>query len=162
MMSVQAFLDQYADISSKPTEIDDPEWNSWQRFMHCDCLSIASAIAIQTKLPVGRLMKGKQLAHAFIILPTHEPIPDKWWCLDWSGVRTLKSIREELKEGWGRLVFDYENILPLNMRQKSKAEMLRIARTKIHIAKAMRVSWPSVSNRALHNARLRYRDIIKL
>lgn len=107
------------------------------------------------RLPVGRLTKGGQLAHAFVILPSHDGVPDRWPCLDWSGVRTMKRIRADLHDAWGRLTFDGD-VSPIVPHRDAIID----ARLRPHIVAAMRIAWPRVSGTRLHRCRLRYLDVI--
>lgn len=149
------YLRNRLDRPDEASECDDPTRSNWQRYMRRDCLHLASAVGARMRLPVGRLMKGGQLAHAFVILPNHDGVPDRWPCLDWSGVRTLKRIRADLHDAWGRLTFDGD-VSPM----KAHSDALRDARTRQHIAAAMRIDWPRVSPAGLHRGRLRYLDVI--
>jgi len=133
---------------------DDPDLAIWQRYMRRDCLHLASAVGRRMRLPVGRLMKGGQLAHAFVILPDMAGAPDEWACLDWSGVRTMKRVRKDMQEAWGRLTFagDLSPIAP-------HADAMRDARRRPHIVAAMRLEWPRVAATLWHS-RLRHLDMI--
>lgn len=141
-------------VEGRP-EADDPAFPDWQRYMLEDPLHLASAVAVAMRLPVGRLTKGPRLAHAFVMLPNHDGVPDRWPCLDWSGVRTLKQIRRDMRDTWGRLEFDTDvsSIRP-------NAGTLRDARSRPHVAAAMRLAWPRVSATTLLHGRLRYLDVV--
>lgn len=141
-------------VAERP-ESTDPEFDMWQRYMSADCLHLASAVAIDMRLPVGRLTRGSGLAHAFVILPNHDGVPDRWPCLDWSGVRTMKQIRRDMRDAWGRLEFDAD-VAPV----RPDHGVLRDARSRRHIAAAMRLAWPRVSATGLSHMRLRYLDVI--
>lgn len=149
------YLARNLDRPAERPSIDDPDFPLWQRYMLRDCLHLASAVAEVMRLPTGRLTRGGQLAHAFVILPNHDGVPDRWPCLDWSGVRSLKRIREDMRDAWGRLAFDTD---VSTIRHRSDA--LRDARSRPHVAAAMRLDWPRVSPAALHRGRLRYLDVL--
>lgn len=156
-----AYLARHLGSVMPEPDLLDPARKTWERFMRRDCLHLASALGAEMRLPVGRLLRGDQLAHAFVILPCHDGVPDRWPCLDWAGVRPLKQVRDDLREAWGRLVFDSADVLPLpaSRLHGGRREILRLARKRPPIAQAMRVAWPRVA-RSLHGYRLRYLDVI--
>jgi hypothetical protein len=155
------YLSAHLGSAGTEPDLDDPAHAAWQRFMRLDCLHLASVVGAEMRLPVGRLLKGDQLAHAFVILPNHDGVPDRWPCLDWSGVRSLKQVREDLRHAWGRLAFDWNDTRPLTRTRLrgDRREIMRLARGRPHIARAMRLAWPRVST-SLHGYRLRYLDVI--
>jgi hypothetical protein len=150
-----AYLDRHLDRPDPRPDADAPGFDDWQRYMLQDCLAFASAVAGRMRLPVGRLTKGRQLAHAFVILPSHDGAPDRWACLDWSGVRTMKGVRRDMQEAWGRLAF-VEDVSTTPVGR----DVLRDARTRPHVLAALKQQWPRVSASALFRCRLRYLDVI--
>lgn len=149
-----AYLERYLDRPDERPASDDPEFVLWQRYMQRDCLHLASVLASRMRLPVGRLMKGGQLAHAFVILPNRHGMPDRLASLDWSGVRRLKRIKDDMREEWGRLTLNGD-MSPIDR----PAARLGDAWTRPHIRAALDVCWPRVAATSTRG-RLRYIDVL--
>lgn len=149
-----AYLERHLDRPDDDPDLQDPEFARWQRYMRRDCLYLASAIARRMRLPVGRLMKGGQLAHVFVVLPNRHGIPDQMPCLDWSGVRRLKRVKDDMRDAWGRLTLA-DDMSPMT----PPAGIMRDARARPHVREALAIDWPRVSL-ASSRGRLRYLDVI--
>ena len=150
-----------ASLSPPDPFLEPDEFASWQRFMLADCMQLAIAVASHRRLPLGRLMSADTLAHAFVILTDGERTPDRWLCLDWSGLRTLRRMRDDMRPSWGRLVFDWSGLDARRspMKLRTRREVLRLARSRPHIAQALSVEWPRTATRP-HRDRLRYLDVL--
>lgn len=128
------YLARHLDRPDGEPERKNAEQVEWTRYMSRDCLHIASAIAIETGLPVGRLMKRGQLAHAFVILPNRLCSIEQGACLDWIGVRTIGRMRLDLRGTWGRLVLDADRT-PIEPDAGALAEALG----RPHMAEALKL-----------------------